>query len=153
MHITTNNNIDSVLAALGEIEDKADNLRPVFDEIANHLYNITEDALESNSSPDGTAWEPLSPFTIARKGHGRMLDDKGDMRENISIDSDSESASIGTNSISKTGYPYPAVQHFGTEDERTPARPFLPFDETGDLMDVGRDDILDFVLAHFEDEQ
>ena len=152
MHTTGKHNIDTVIKAVEGLEAKADNLSPVFDEIANHLYNVTEEALESNSSPDGAAWEPLSPFTIKRKGHDRMLDDKGDMRENITIDSDHESSTIGTNSLSEDGYPYPAVQHFGTDDGRVPARPFLPFDEDGDLMPMASDGIVDLVLAHFEDE-
>jgi len=152
METTGQANIDEVLKRVEQVESKTSNLRPVFDEIANHLYNVTEEALERNSSPDGTAWEPLSPITIARKGHDRMLDGKGDMRESISVDSDNNSATIGVNALSKTGYPYPAVQHFGTEDGRVPARAFLPFDNEGDLMGVAKDGIVDFVLDHLTQE-
>ncbi|ODS24185.1 hypothetical protein AB835_04715 [Candidatus Endobugula sertula] len=149
MEAAGHHNIDEILKQIAQIEARADDLRPVFDEIANHLYNLTEEALESETSPDGTPWEPLSPITIERKGHDRMLEDQRDLRESIGYDSDHEPATVGVNALSKTGYPYPAVQQEGTENGHVPARPYFPFDEDGDLMDVGRDGIIDFVVDHF----
>ena len=150
MEPTGHHNIDEILKRMAALEAKANNLRPVFDEIANHLYNLTEAALESETSPDGTPWQPLSPVTIARKGHDQMLYDQGDLRENIHYDSDHESATIGVNIVSTTGYPYPAVHQLGTDDERIPARPYFPFNEEGDLMDVAHDSIVEFIVEHFD---
>ncbi len=151
MYITSHTNIDTVLAELATIEAKGQRMAPLFEEIANHLYNLADEAFENEASPDGSSWQPLSPLTIERKGHDRKLHDSGHLRETLDFDSDNRSATIGTHAVSDKGYPYPAVQQFGTEDGQVPARPFLPFTDEGDLMDEAADRILVLVQEYFEE--
>ena len=152
MQITTQTNIAEVMQVIESIDAAAENLTPVFSDIADHLFNLADEAFENEASPDGTAWQPLAASTMSLKGHSRPLHDTGHMRETLGSSSDNYSASVGTNATSNGGYAYPAVHQFGTIDGRIPARPFLPFDEDGDLMADATDDILTIVRDHFEQE-
>ena len=150
MQITATTNIDEVLAAIEAIEQKASNMTPLMGDIANHLFNLADEALENERAPDGSAWQPLAPATVAAKGHDRRLHDTGHLRDTLDYDSDSHSATVGTNAVSSGGqYPYPAVQQFGTEDDHIPARRFMPFSDQGDLMDEAKDDLINLVQTYF----
>ena len=151
MRFTGQHNIDAVLGQLQRLGAKGEDLGPLFAALANELYTLAEFALENEQDPDGGA-----PATRARKlkRHGfiRKLHESGELRERLDTESDRQSATVGTNIVSKTGYPYPAVQQFGTQDGQIPARPFLPFDpESGDLMDGASQSLLELAGAHFED--
>ena len=155
MRFTSQNNIDAVLGELARLGAKGEHLGPLFAALANELYTLADYALEHEQDPDGGAWRPLAPATRAQKlkrhGFARKLHESGELRERLETDSDPQSATVGTNIVSSTGYPYPAVQQFGANDGRIPARPFLPFDpESGDLMNGARDSLLELVRAHFE---
>lgn len=145
--ITTN--IDEVIKAIQAIEAKANDLSPVFAEIANHLYNAADQAFDDETSPDGTEWAPLADLTIKQKGHDRKLHNTGSQRETLIADSDKHSATVGTNAVSKEGYAYPAVMQFSAEDGKVPARHFLPFTEERDLMGNTKDSVLELVVAYF----
>ena len=155
MRFKSQHNIDAVLGEVARLRAKGEDLGPLFEALANELYTLAEYALEHEQDPDGGAWRPLAPATRARKlkrhGLARRLHESGELRERLETESDRQSATVGTNSVSKTGYPYPAVQQFGTEDGRVPARPFLPFDpESRDLMDGASLALLELVQTHFE---
>ena len=144
-------NIAEVLREIQRIEHKGIELKPVFARIANHLQNITEDAFEDEKSPlDNSQWQPLSEATLKRKKGDKKLYDKGHMQRGLVTASSETGAMIGFNATSDDGYPYPAVHQFGTDDEKIPARPFLPFDERGDITPSAKASILEFVVAHFE---
>ena len=151
MEIHPITNIDEVLSELNAIKARGERMAPLFEEIAGHLYNIADESFENEASPEGAAWQPLAPLTIARKGSDRKLHHSGRLRETLDFDSDDHSASIGTTAVSEKGYPYPAVQQFGTEDGKVPARPFLPFTDSGDLMDSAKDSVLALVQEYFEE--
>ena len=150
MKLTAQTNIAEVLAELRRIRAKGEDLAPLFDELANALFTQADEALEKEQAPSGAAWKPLAERTIARKGHDRRLHDSGALRQTLDFFSDQNAATVGTSAVSNNGYPYPAVMQFGTEDGRVPARPFLPFDPEGDLMDTARDSLLTLARAHFE---
>ena len=155
MRFKSQNNIDAVLGEVARLRTKGEDLGPLFLALANELYTLAEYALEHEQDPDGRAWRPLAPATRARKlkrhGLARRLHESGELRLRLDTESDRHSATVGTNITSKTGYPYPAVQQFGTDDGRVPARPFLPFDPiSGDLMDGASLGLLELVRAHFE---
>lgn len=151
MQINGYTNITAAIEEIDRLSDKADNLAPLFADIANDLFNMADEAFENETSPDGKSWQPLKPSTIKKKGHSRKLDETGHTRETLEYGSDNKSARVGTNAKSKDNYPYPAVQHFGTKDGRVPPREFLPFDQDGDLMDVAADSILDTVYEYFSE--
>lgn len=150
MNIIADTNLDEIQTKLEEIQGRGHDMAPLFEEIANHLYNLADEAFENEASPDGTAWRFLTYYTVADKQRDRILHETGHMRETLDFDSDGHSATVGTNAVSEKGYPYPAVHQFGTEDGKVPARPFLPFTDQGDVMDEATDSILALVREHFE---
>ena len=145
MQVNISSNLDQVLQQLQLLEDKGQNLRPVMAEIANQLLNSTEDAFENETSPFGQPWQPLAQATLKYK-KGKPLYEEGRLQETTTATSDASSATVGTNA-SSNGYPYPAVQHFGSD--KVSARGFLPFNDDGDIPAVLRDDILEILTDHF----
>lgn len=149
MQTTITSNIDEVLREVQKYQEQGEDLAPFFGSVANLLLNTTEEAFASETSPlDGAPWEPLSAATLANK-KGKPLYESGKMQDSLIAFSDNDSAAIGFNATSK-GYPYPAVHQFGTQDEKIDARPFMPFDENGDITDEIKDGILELAVAHFE---
>ena len=121
-------------------------MRPLTEEMANHLYNLSEEAFETESSYSGTPWARLADSTVKRKGHGTKLYDQGTMRDSLQSDSTADAAMVGVNATAE-GYAYPAVHHFGSS--KTPARPFFPFE--GEEPAAGLiDDILMMLEGYFD---
>ncbi len=152
MQIKPKSNIDEALAVLKAYQQKAQNLSPAFAEIANLLLNETEDAFDAETDPvTGQVWEPLSAATLAAKqGKGKPLYDDGKMQESLNVYSDNERAIVGFSATAK-GYEYPAVHHFGTDDDKVPQRRALPFDDDGDITPALKDGVIDLVVEHFRE--
>lgn len=149
MQANITSNIDEVLAKVQAYERQGEQLSPFFQSVANLLLNTTEEAFASETSPlDGSPWEPLSPATLAKK-KGKPLYESGKMQDSLIAFGDNSQAAIGFNATSQ-GYPYPAVHQFGTFDGKIDARPFMPFDENGDITDEVKDGILELAIEHFE---
>ena len=133
---------------LNRLQGQADNLEPAMREIAGHLVDSVAEAFESQSAPDGAAWEPLAASTIAirdRLGYsdGPILERSGDLASRILADWDDEVAVAGTNLI------YAATHHygdrrkaFGRHEVEFPARPFLG------VSDEARQAIIRTLLDH-----
>ena len=84
-------------------------------------------------SPGGVAWKlPLAPSTIAkrRKKSATPLTDTGDLKR--STNTASGARSIFFFATAK----YAGFQQFGTR--RIPARPFLPIERNGELVQTGQ---------------
>ena len=130
--------------AFGDLIARGENFTPLTEEIANHLYNLTDEAFDVESSYTGTPWARLSDSTIKAKGHDKILHKEGDLRGSLYSTADSDGAYVGVNATAN-GYPYPAVHQFGTQEGKVPARPFLPFNEHGDVYDPVIDEIVEMV--------
>lgn len=118
--------------------------------IGNYLQNVTEEAFETQSSPGGDPWTPLSQRTVTGKiqRHGderKMLWDEGTTQRSLTYDADNEGVAIGVNAYSADGYPYPIVQQFGTEDGVIEARPFLPIDPDGNLDEDVENEVVEIL--------
>lgn len=150
MQINGYTNIAIVLEEIERINQKGGNLSVLMKDIGHTLDSMATEALDNETSPDGTPWQPLKPATLRRKQQSRTLYETGDLQM-IQVESDHNSVTIGTNAKSKAGYAYPAVHQFGSKDGHTPARAFLPFEQDGDLMDVAADSVLDAVYAYFSE--
>ena len=149
MQVNVTDNIDEALREIKKIQQCGHNLTPIFKRVANLLLNTTEEAFETETSPlDGSAWAPLAASTLAHK-KGKPLHEEGKMQGSLVAFGDNSGATIGFNATSKD-YAYPAVHQFGTDDGKITARPFLPFDDNGDITDDVKDGILEFVVEHFE---
>jgi len=127
---------------LKELKAKGKNFSPLTAEIASYLYTATDENFDNESAFDGTPWQRLKDATVAAKGHSKKLHNSGKMRESLTQDSDAGQAVVGLNAYEK-GYPYPAVHQFSSD--KTPARPFLPFDEDKQLYSKAEEQIIKLV--------
>ncbi len=136
-----------VKKALHTLIARGENMQPLTEEIANHLYTLTDEAFEVESAYDGTPWARLSPDTVKQKGNSKMLYHEGTLQRSLWQDNTADAAYVGVNA-SADGYDYGAVHQFGSK--HVPARPYLPFDEHGVIYDTVIDDILMMVKDYLE---
>lgn len=67
---------DAALAVLRAIQGRAANLGPFFlERIRPDITTLMEQQFASEGTRLGEAWAPLAPSTVARKGHGSILED------------------------------------------------------------------------------
>lgn len=134
---------DEVDAALTLLVASMSDLTPVMQEIGDFLLASTEARYDKGVSPDGAAWAPKSPATLARYAKGedavdpRPLFKTGTMRRTLSYEAGADSVLIGSNAIQA------AMMQFGAAKGALgptspwgdiPARPYLGLsesDETG----------------------
>jgi len=136
-----------VKAAFASLIKRGKNMEPLTEEIANHLYNLTDESFEVESSYTGTPWARLAASTVKQKGNSKMLYREGTLQRSLYQESTADSAYVGVNARAN-GYAYPAVHQFGSE--HVPARPFMPFDEKGQVYDTVIDDMLEMVGDYLE---
>ncbi len=119
--ITVNVDDAAVQAAFRRLQQRADNLEPVFADIAEMLLESTKQRFDDKQSPDGTLWAALAPKTIRRKKKpgSSILVESGMLIDQLVTESDGHHAAIGSNMI------YAATHQFGAEERNIPARPFL----------------------------
>ncbi len=141
--------IEDTFSYIGDVvEDfKAIEYREALDQVAGHMAEKTRDNFLSQSSPSGSPWEPLSPVTVARKGHDTILVDSTAMRKSVVLrDAPHHIERIGRNASGEdeivygTDVTYAVFHQEGTG--RTPQREFLGLDEEG------ADDIAVIVADH-----
>lgn len=144
--------IDDLPSVKKKLEDTASNItdtKPLMQELANHLYNISRDSFDDEKSPDSRKWSPLSESTKKYKSTSKMLYKDGDLQDKFIYHSTRTEAVVGTNANNK-GYNYPAVHQFGTKDKKTPARTFMPFDIKGKLYDDVEKELEEIVVDFLE---
>lgn len=110
---------------------RASDLHPAMADIAETLYTITDEAFDTERSPDGTAWADLAPATWRYKKTNKKLFEEGTLRGSLYADSSAHEARVSVNAHAR-GYPYAAVQQFGSK--HVPARPFMPIGTDGALL-------------------
>lgn len=86
---------------------------------ANEELEASEDAYDQEETVLGTPWKPLSPVTIAKKGHDTILVEEGDMRESGYVDKRTGESAVNV------GYSdwKVAIHEYGTEN--IPPRPII----------------------------
>ncbi|TYO91431.1 phage virion morphogenesis protein [Oceanicella actignis] len=154
--ITVTVDDEAVLTGLQRLSGRLDDMRPVMAEIGEALREASMEAFADQSSPEGAAWRPLSPVTIARRrgtAH-RILQDSGVLRQSITRDVDGPRSVVVGSRVE-----YAATHQFGARKGaygRTsrgapipwgdiPARPFLGVSEEA------RAEVLDAVAQWLED--
>ncbi len=134
INIAAEVDIQSIREALGKLQRKTSNMRPIMDEIGQTIINSIEQnfAQESARQPaagmkeKGGAWKSLNPKTIdmrRRKGKypGKMLQVSGQLIASIQAKTSNVDVQVGTNKS------YAKVQHEN--------RPFLVIQAT-DLAEI-----------------
>lgn len=134
-------------ARLDAVAERMRDLTPVLSVIAQDTVTLIDDSFASSRSPDGSAWAPLSPKTLARRrgGSGNPLIDTSRLRNSKTAYGRGSTLSFGTN------VSYAAPQQWGFSRSGTlarksyspkreagtpwaysvPARPFLPIARGG----------------------
>ncbi len=137
---------------LNHLQTKLSNLKPLLEDIGDYLLEITENAFESESSPDGKAWRKLDPKYLNYKnkiGRNKKLQIEGDLARSIESIATSDRLIIGSN------LEYAPIHQFGgfagkNHKAFIPARPFLPVDADGHMYQEVIEDIL-YMLKEFLD--
>jgi len=112
------------------------NLEPALQMLGDYLIESTQDRRSSERAPDGTPWEPLSPLTIERKGHNRILENRGTLFDSLNYQITGNTLTFGSNQE------YAAMQQFGGTtspnsmfpNKPIPAREFIGISATDDDM-------------------
>ena len=119
-----------------EMAERAGNLTPVLQVLAQDLKTVVDNAFDQSKSPGGAPWKPLAESTLKRrrsgKGRGpkaKPLIDTARLRNSANTRALPRAIQFGSN------VEYAAAQQFGTG--RIPARPFLPVEPTGEFTQRG----------------
>jgi len=122
------NGIDETKRRLEEAQARARDLTPVLLVAAQDTRTLIDDAFAGGHTPEGQAWAPLSPRTLARRrgGSGNPLIDTARLRNSIQATAQGQALSFGTN----VGYAAP--QQFGfTRSGTLKRRSYSPRREAG----------------------
>ncbi len=124
---------------------KTSNLRPVFKDIGEVVYNSVIENFRNESDPKGIRWQALAKRTIAarkRKNPGmpiRILHETGALEGSIHIAATNKKVTIGTDDRY-----YATAMQFGYKPKNIPARPYLGVKD--DDWKKIRDMIKDYIL-------
>lgn len=147
---------EGVQSLLQTLQKRMGNLQPAFSALGEDMVSRIHRRFDSSSGPDGTAWAPNAPATLASfsaglsKGHFKKsgdLNKKGqaavagkkpligktkDLSRQIGYTATSGSLAVFSTPV------YAAIQQFGGQagrghKVRIPARPFMPVQADGTL--------------------
>lgn len=147
-------NLEKVQKALDNMQHKIEDMTPLMEELGNHLFNITQDSFDNQSSPAGEPWKPLSSTTLKYKKQNanKILYKDGDLQDRFIYKINKNSVVLGTNTKSKGGYLYGRVHQFGAKNAgrnkkvEIPARPFMPISIDGLLYKEVEDELLEITV-------
>ncbi|OPY07247.1 MAG: Phage virion morphogenesis family protein [Syntrophaceae bacterium PtaB.Bin095] len=115
-----------VMDALNRLARKMGDLSPALRAIGEDLVKSTEARFDSQGpAPDGKPWAALSPATLKRKQHSKILTELGHLRGSIRSQLfGTHGVAVGTNKV------YGAIHQLGGpagrgRKIRIPARPYL----------------------------
>lgn len=125
--ITLNINTRELEQGLKRLERAAVNLKPVFEDMGQHLVNSTRRRFEEGEAPDGTPWAENSPVTLAAKpGEQPLVGESRLLSTEIHDEASPSKLLVGSNKE------YAAMQQFGGKKAQfphlwgdIPARPFM----------------------------
>lgn len=130
----TISNAAAVEAAFRALDAALADLTPAFRDIGEALLNSTRERFSSQTAPDGTPWEALSPgYAQRKKVHkDKILTLHGRLRGTLNYQAGPREVRIGTPFI------YGATHQFGAPERHIPARPFLGLsrDDEQTLLDI-----------------
>lgn len=131
---------DELRHVLSQAVAKLDNTAPLMHDVSRALLSET---LQNFTAQGRPVWAGLSPVTLSRRGaSAAILQDTGKLRQSIGVDSDNDTASVGTNLVYATTQQFGATKgEFGTTKKGTPipwgdipARSFIPITADGELQ-------------------
>lgn len=154
-------NIQEVQKILEKMSFKAQNLKPFMHTIGEKVVTASMDAFANESDPiTGMKWSPTkasmkkssksSKSFQRKKNNKKVLQDQG-MRGGLMSSVDYEATSKSTTITASKEYA--ATHQFGDDTRNIEQRRFMPIDDSGDISDKLRDDIIEefeeFILEEF----
>lgn len=145
--ITINLNTAELDRALKRLERAAGNLKPVFEDMGQHLVNSTRRRFEDGEAPDGTPWAENSPVTLAAKPGEQPL-----VGESRLLSTEIHDEASPSRLLVAPLMEYSAMQQFGGTKAQfphlwgdIPARPFMGMsdDDERELLALVHDHLLD----------
>lgn len=141
--------LEKLQVKLKNLQNLQHRTAPLMTQLGEIVKNSVEDSFESETSPFGERWKPLSKSTLQnklKKGKSeRILRSSGDLADKWLIKTSDNESKIFNNSNTK-GFAYGLTHQFGTaqagrsRNVKISARPFLPVDKSGKLAkDVKRE--------------
>lgn len=134
-----------------KLDDRLKNTKPLMAEIANHIFNTTEDSFEKEQTPDGKKWSPIKPRKTDRHPE-KILYDSGNMQKRLYKKVSKDSLTVGINAVSKKGgFAYPLTHQFGTNKAGRKrnitivARPFMPIHKSGEIYKQTQEEIFELI--------
>jgi len=123
----TQTGADEAAARLEAIAARLRDISPVMQVIAADTMTVIDDSFAGSRSPDGSAWAPLAPSTVARRrlGSSTPLVDTGRLRSSMFARANPRGLQFGTNVT------YAAPHQIGASNGRPPRRAFLPVSGIG----------------------
>lgn len=135
--------LEAVQRFLEDLREHVEATKAIHREMANVVYGQAQEAFENERSPAGDVWLPLKPETIRRKGGSKKLYEEGTLQGTLYAVATPEYGEVGV-SATANGFPYPAVHQYGSK--HVPARPFMPLDENGEVLENTAEEIMAAVL-------
>lgn len=107
--VTLEYDASSVVAKLNAMADVLADPRLMFLDMGEHLLHTTQKRFDTQTGPDGSAWEALKPAYQRRKkkNKDRILVLEGYLKNLLRYQATSEELLLGSDRI------YAAIQHFG----------------------------------------
>ena len=99
--------LDRAAHLLRRLSETTKDLRPLFTDIGEYLVRSVDDRFDAQKAPDGTAWKPLRPKTLARKRIKKILTESSNLRSRVVYRAKARQVEIGTNVI------YGAIHQIG----------------------------------------
>lgn len=127
-------NAAEVKAVFESLQTRLADLTPVFQDIGEAMLNVTRERFNSQTAPDGSTWQALSPGYAKRKPRNKdkVLTLYGHLRGTLNYQAGPREVRIGTPLI------YGATHQFGDPRRNIPARPFLGLSSSDEqeLLDI-----------------
>jgi phage virion morphogenesis protein len=102
----------------------------ILSDLVPYLERVHREHFDNQSAPDGTPWEPLSPYTVAKKGFDQVLRESGRLRGSLTRRGAGAVRRVKQRElVYGTRVPYASFHQSGFRNARTntrvPARPMV----------------------------
>lgn len=134
----------AVQAAFQSLLNKTGNLKPMLEEVGEHLTVSTRGRFDTKTAPDGTKWQANSALTQFLKGRNDpLVGESGALKLELHYSANSNSLEFGST------MEYAAMQHFGGKtsprskypNTTIPSRKFvgLSKNDIAEVLDITRE--------------
>lgn len=97
--------------ALDDLAERLGDLTTPLNDIAEYLYQSTDDRFRQQVAPDGSPWAPLAASTLERKKGPRILREKGTLQDTLRHNVSNNELAFGTDRV------YGAIHQLGGKIE------------------------------------